>query len=46
MDPRLKEYYEKIAEEIEKFEIVENCTKGSRFYIQKVRPFFVKEGRY
>ncbi len=46
MDPRLKEYYEKIAEEIEKFEIVENCTKGSRFYIQKVRPFFVKGGRY
>ena len=46
MDPKLEEYYEKIAEEIEKFAIVENCSKGGRFYIQKVKPFFVKGERY
>lgn len=46
MDPKLKEYYKKIAEEIEKYEIVENCAKGSRFYIQKVKPFFVNGKRY
>lgn len=46
LDPKLKEYYEKIAEEIEKFEIVENCAKGSRFYILKVKPLFVRGERY
>ena len=46
VDPKMQEYYAKIAEEIEKFDIIENCTKGSRFYIQKVKPFFVKGGRY
>lgn len=46
LDPKLKEYYEKIAEEVEKFEIVENCAKASRFYIQKVKPFFVNGERY
>lgn len=46
IDPKLKEYYEKIADEIEKFEIVENCAKGGRFYIQKVKPFFIKGERY
>lgn len=42
IDPKMQEYYAKIAEEIEKFDIIENCTKGSRFYIQKVKPFFYK----
>ena len=46
MDPKLKEYYEKISEEIERFEIAENCDRGSRFYIQKVKPFFVEGERY
>lgn len=46
IDPKMQEYYAKIAEEIEKFDIIENCTKGSRFYIQRVKPFFVKGGRY
>ena len=46
IDPKMQEYYAKIAEEIEKFDIVENCTKGGRFYIQKVKPFFVKNRRY
>lgn len=45
-DPKMQEFYVKIADEIEKFDTVENCTKGSRFYIQKVKPFFVKGKRY
>lgn len=46
MDPKLKEYYEKIAREIERFNVTDNCVKGSRFYIQKIKPFFVDHERY
>lgn len=46
LDPKLQEYYDKIAEEIERFSVVENGIKGSRFYIQKVKPFYANGKRY
>lgn len=46
LDPKLKEYYEKKSIEIERFSIINNSAKGSRFYIQKVKPFYVNNERY
>ena len=47
LDPSLKEYHEKIAERIEAVRLsrLENKT-SSRYYIHRVRPFFVKGGVY
>ena len=47
LDPSLKEYHEKIADRIEAVRLSkpENSSK-SRYYIHKVRPFFVKGGVY
>ena len=47
LDPSLKEYHEKIAERIEAVRLSrpENKT-SSRYYIHRVRPFFVKGGVY
>lgn len=47
LDPSLKEYHEKIADRIEAARLskLENHT-GSRYYIHKVRPFFVNGSIY
>ena len=46
LDPKLQEYYEKIAVEVERFPVISDCTKGSRFYIEKIKPFYVNGSRY
>lgn len=47
LDPSLKEYHEKIAARIEAVRLTKpEKSKGSRYYIHKVRPFFVKGGIY
>lgn len=41
-DPAMKEYYEKIADQIEKSIYLRSAiTYDDRYYIQKIRPFFV-----
>ncbi len=40
LDTALQEYYEKIAQKIEKYP-TEFSSEGSRYYIQKMKPFFV-----
>lgn len=45
-DPKLQEYYEKISVEIERLQITNNCEKENRYYIQKVKPFFVNQNKY
>ncbi len=43
IDPALKEYYEKIAEKINQHESVRaKSTYKDRYYIQKIKPFFVE----
>jgi len=47
LDPSLKEYHEKIADRIEAVKISKPENKTiSRYYIHRVRPFFVKGGVY
>lgn len=46
LDPKLEEYYKKISLEIEKFPILENGANGGRYYIQKIKPFYVDGERY
>lgn len=46
LDPKLEEYYKKISSEIEKFPILENGANGGRYYIQKIKPFYVDGERY
>ena len=46
LDPKLEEYYKKISMEIESFPVLENGGNGSRFYIQKIKPFYVEGERY
>lgn len=47
LDPSLKEYHEKIAARIEAVLLSKpEKSNGSRYYIHKVRPFFVKGGIY
>lgn len=47
LDPSLKEYHEKIADRIELIRLGRRETNiGSRYYIHKVRPFFVRGGVY
>lgn len=45
MDPKLMEYYQKIANEIDKYKskIPEN---SDRFYIHKIKPFFMNKSIY
>lgn len=45
MDPKLIEYYQKIANEIDKYEVIipENA---DRFYIHKIKPFFMNKNIY
>lgn len=46
-DPALSEYYEKIAERIESPSMLSNpVTYNDRYYVQKVKPFFTKQGIY
>jgi hypothetical protein len=46
-DSILKEYYEKIVEKITQQKIVDlNSVHCDRFYIQKVKPFFINYGVY
>ena len=45
-DPRLQEYYEKIAEQIENAPYTINNTDNERYYIQNVKPFFVSQRVY
>jgi len=47
LDPSLREYHEKIADRIESVRLSKPEKKdSSRYYIHKVRPFFVKGGVY
>lgn len=47
LDPSLKEYHEKIADRIEAARLSKpEKNSSSRYYIHKVRPFFVKGGVY
>lgn len=47
LDPSLKEYHEKIAVRIEAVRLSKpEKSNGYRYYIHKVRPFFVKGGIY
>lgn len=46
LDPKLQEYYEKIAEQVDRFPVVKDCTRGARFYIEKIKPFYVDGNRY
>ncbi len=41
LDPSLREYYEKIAERIEAAPLNSNTDSKGRYYIHKIRPFFV-----
>ena len=45
MDPKLMEYYQKIANEVDKYNTIipENA---DRFYIHKIKPFFVNKSIY
>ncbi|MDK2965460.1 ATP-dependent RecD-like DNA helicase [Lacrimispora sp.] len=44
-DPKLKEYYSKIAGRIDSH-IIENVGKSDKYYVQKIKPFFVNEKIY
>ena len=47
IDPNLKEYYEKIAEKINHSTTIEtDNTYKDRYYIQKIKPFFVDQKIY
>lgn len=47
LDPSLREYHEKIAARIEAMRLSKpEKSNSSRYYIHKVRPFFVKSGVY
>lgn len=47
LDPSLREYHEKIAARIETMRLSKpEKSSSSRYYIHKVRPFFVKGGIY
>ncbi len=45
MDPKLMEYYQKIANEIDKYKVIipENA---DRYYIHKIKPFFMNKSIY
>ncbi|MFC4389049.1 ATP-dependent RecD-like DNA helicase [Gracilibacillus marinus] len=45
MDSNLQEYYEKIATKINQYNI-QNVGKSEKYYIQKVKPFFVGQRVY
>jgi len=44
-DPALQEYYEKIVEKI-KFSEIHEVNSSEKYYIQKIKPFFVKDQIY
>jgi energy-coupling factor transporter ATP-binding protein EcfA2 len=47
IDPSLREYHEKIADRIEAIRLTKpEKSSSSRYYIHKVRPFFIKGGIY
>lgn len=45
IDPKLMEYYQKIAFEIDRCKIVD-AKNADRFYIHKIKPFFVNGNKY
>lgn len=45
IDPKLLEYYQKIAFEIDKYKI-RDANIANRFYIHKIKPFFVNGNKY
>lgn len=45
MDPKLMEYYKKIANEIDKYKSI-IPKNADRFYIHKIKPFFMNKGIY
>jgi putative helicase len=45
MDPKLMEYYQKIADEIDKYKSL-IPEYGDRFYIHKIKPFFINKSIY
>ncbi len=44
-DPTLQEYYEKIAEKVNAYPVL-SASKAEKFYIQKIKPFFINENIY
>lgn len=44
-DPKLEEYYEKIAEKVEAYER-ERVDKSDKYYVQKIKPVFVNRKVY
>ena len=44
-DPKLEEYYEKIAEKVDTFER-ERVEKSDKYYVQKIKPVFVNRKVY
>lgn len=45
MDPKLMEYYQKIANEVDKYKCI-TPENADRFYIHKIKPFFMNENIY
>ncbi len=45
MDPKLMEYYQKIANEVDKYKVI-SIENADRFYIHKIKPFFMNKSIY
>lgn len=45
MDPKLIEYYQKIANEVDKYKVI-IPESADRFYIHKIKPFFMNKSIY
>lgn len=45
MDPKLMEYYQKIANEVDKYKCIIS-ENADRFYIHKIKPFFMNKSIY
>lgn len=45
MDPKLMEYYQKLANEVDKYKVI-SPENADRFYIHKIKPFFMNKSIY
>ena len=45
MDPKLVEYYQKIANQIDKYPVI-GSENADRYYIHKIKPFFINKSIY
>lgn len=46
LDSTLQEYYTKIAEKIDQYPTTLNVVGSNKYYIQKIKPFYVQEEEY